>query len=257
MRLILGVFLIFGFACTPQLVKRADLGDLKETSFPRSYHKTKVLAANKAFHCVGTSTVTVLVIAPEGQVFNDDFCNSHHAQMLLHKSTLSVVGLNHVDQDFGGEASLSELKTSLSFLNSIKLSGVWATGVHTIAASRLAKEQPDLQWLVLGEGVFDTELLKESQLNAQAQKAIAKEGRSDFDQLRSTAWEIDGLPPKIFLYHAQQNSKIPYRQSLEFRDVLTSQQIAVEFVPLENSDENYTVGILRTVLATRLRAFLK
>jgi hypothetical protein len=186
----------------------------------------------------------VAVLHDESDSFDSKtFCQSWQAQVLL-SNGFNVIGLNRPSfgnstgqSDLSGPQSLTAMTAALQNSGSqAKLTGIWGYGTGSITASFLAKSQRNLLWLMLGNGFYDLEAVERTSKNDKILAAIAATKSSEGDialERRSIAWDNNGLPKTVTLYHAKANDVAPRAQAEALVDQLRTMQTKVFFDDIE------------------------
>lgn len=214
-----------------------------------------------------TSKGLVLLVNRDGAGFNSKgVCEGWLSQAFLAEG-FDVLTVNRPgfgdstgDNDLGGPQSVLALQAALQAYQtahpSPKLTGVWGMGSGAIAAGQLAKRASGLSWVMMGNGLYDAE-----QAMRQTRDAALKQGlegvvgteREAGLEKRSLAWDFEGLPKTVLLYHAELDEAVPASQASAFRDSLAAQEYRVRLMVLEKvghdlpPDLHY--GVLRKILA--------
>lgn len=148
------------------------------------------------------------------------------------------------DKDFIGPHSIETLEVVhhdfLSKYNNQKVDGIWGYGEASIAAALIGRKLEEIQWLILGGGMYDMESLSQSTKDATFKKILMdlKTALPSALSYRSIAFEIEGLPKKIYLYHGQLDEKVPLDEMKIFEDTLTAMEIDVKVQTLEKQGHN-------------------
>lgn len=128
---------------------------------------------------------------------------------------------------FGDDKTLVSTTQALNDLRtkqSLEVQGLWAYGEASILGFRLAKKQ-NFTYLIVGDGFYDWErTLKESEdekWTHMLKEAVEIEGK-DFAEKRSIAWDFEGLPSHVYLYHSHGNKKVPERHAQDFKNALAT-----------------------------------
>jgi hypothetical protein len=188
-------------------------------------------------------------VAKEGQSFavffhgatklidGENFCQDWTAQVLLKNgynviavSRPSFLGSTGSDDMAGPQSVAANLAGIGGAAANHHVIGFWGIDYGVIAASFTAKVTKNLNWLLLGNGFYDVEIIERSTKNdtirkdIQNQKSIA--GEAALEQ-RSIAWDSSGLPKIIALYHTADNEDAPKVQADSFNDSLRTAQTKV------------------------------
>jgi hypothetical protein len=164
------------------------------------------------------------------------FCGGWIAQAFLSKG-LDVVAVNRPGYgqstgvaDFGGEQSMAAMSAGLAAaVAKAPLAGppagIWAQSTGAIAAGLFAKKQQGFKWAVFGGGVYDLEQTLDKTTDAYLKQdiaAIQKTGGTPAMESRSIGYDPSGMPPRIAIYHAKDDTSAPIDQAKAFADTLES-----------------------------------
>lgn len=179
------------------------------------------------------------------------FCQTWMAQVFLAKG-INVVsfhrpgfGKSTGEREFSGPQTVAAAQAVINEARKQKhaISGVWGIQDGAIGAAFYAKTDAHLQWLILGNGIYDLELAHKSiqspLLKQQLNVLVAKEKDLAYES-RSIAWDFSGLPRQLFLYHGQANTDVAPLQATQFRDSLVTQEHAVTLNLIEGGREVLT-----------------
>ena len=167
----------------------------------------------------------------------DAFCSDWTAQVIL-KNGFNVVAVNRPsfagstgNDDMAGPQSVAASLAGIKMaVGSDTVAGFWGFDTGVIAASFSAKSQPNLNWLLLGNGFYDLEITerttKSDAIRAAIQKQKTAEGDSALEK-RSIAWDAAGLPKLVAIYHAKADDIAPANQVEAFNDQLRTAQSKV------------------------------
>ncbi len=206
----------------------------------------------------------VVLINPDFSEFNSQVCRGAVAQAFLSKN-VSVFALNRPgygkstpkERDFSGaitsaaiDATVAQGIKSISWFK--KPDGVWATGSAVIAAGLLSKRTKDINWLILGNGIYDMEEFYAKSGDSRYKKLI-DDARGDndpsaFAEERSLAWDTSGLAKKIALYHGKGNIVIDPSQSESMRDTLAAEEYQVSLEIIEKLTHDISPAQHRIIL---------
>ncbi len=176
------------------------------------------------------------------------FCQSWMAQVFLAKGINVVAfhrpgyGKSTGEREFAGPQTVAAAQAVTSEARKQKhpISGVWGIQDGAIGAAFYAKTDTLLQWLILGNGIYDLELAHKSiqspLLKQQLNALVAKEKDMAYES-RSIAWDFSGLPHQLFLYHGQANTDVAPLQATQFRDSLVTQEHTVALNLIEGGTE--------------------
>lgn len=136
--------------------------------------------------------------------------------------------------DFGGARSLAAMDAALKDVHAKQqtkpLIGAWALETGVAPATAFAKTLGNLQFLLLGSGVYDYEdtlaKTQDEYLKKDLETIKATGGAKAFED-RSIAYDVSGLPKSIFIYHGKLDTSVPPQQAQLFADTLTSSEFKV------------------------------
>lgn len=164
-------------------------------------------------------------------------CSEWPAQVFLQQG-YDVIAVNRPGygastgtNDLSGPHSIAAIKASLESAKAPQLSGIWGYDSGAIAAAFFAKQNPTLaSWLMLGGGIYDLEIVARTTTDESLKTLVttlkAAEGEIFFER-RSIAWDFSGLPKKLVLYHAKDDTMAPYSQKASFNDQLRTAEYKV------------------------------
>ncbi|MBF0440937.1 MAG: hypothetical protein HQK54_03445, partial [Oligoflexales bacterium] len=200
-----------------------------------------------------------LVVQSQDFSFGSDSVCDHWLPQVFIRNKYNVivitepgVGKSNAKNDFGGPFVKKSFSAQLAgFINGYgsvdgKVAGIWAYGQGVIAASNYAKTTKGISRLILGGGVYDLQLLYKTASNIDLKKnleVLSKEQGEKFFEERSIAWDIEGLPSKINLYHGKNDNIFPSSQSSSFRDALAIGERKVSLQIIENEGHVLTPQI--------------
>ena len=179
---------------------------------------------------------TVLMMHSDRAGFaKDKFCAGWMAQTFL-ASGYSVVTLNRPgyggsdgEPDFiGAESILSMgivIPAALSTAGLPPVSVVWGYETGATAAALAAKKLGGVKTAILGGGVYDyDETLRNTgdEYLKTDLTAIKRAGGDKAFEDRSIAYDLNGLPPNIVIYHGTDDKAVPLSQAKAFHDSLVS-----------------------------------
>ena len=171
-------------------------------------------------------------------------CSDWRAQVVLAANYNVLFVAGNFSRDFGGEASQKALGSFFESKDPEKeLIGIWGYGLATVPVAFQAKSRSSLKWVLLGDGVYDTEFVnnKTKSLDVKAAiKDIQTNGSDEFFEQRSIDWDFDGLKCKVLMYHTDWNREYPLSQAQAFRDNLASQEIAVLLKVVRDPEEKFS-----------------
>lgn len=217
------------------------------------------------FSCLLKKTGPAVVLAhDETQGFKSkDFCNLPESQAFL-ASGLHVIGFNRPGfapstgkVDLVGQASqqagLLAIKAAMAkSAGRISLiEGTYGFGTGAAAAAFLAKQSGGLKWLIAGGGIYDFEVTANDSASPDLKKAIAnmvnQEGDEAFE-IRSIAYDINGLPNRVALFRGRDDTSAPASQADSFRAGLAANQYKVTFQEIAGIGASIEPRQLRQIL---------
>ena len=158
--------------------------------------------------------------------------------------------------DLGGEKELSAYRAWLSSNRDQPVWGVWSFGRSVIGAARFSREISDAKFAIFSNGIYDLEIASR-QSNDNTLKKLIKmlentEDDAVFDE-RSVAWDPEGLPKQIFIYHGLKTSLVSHTQAVRFKDSLAASGYDVELHLLKDQgdyiDGESELGVLEKIRA--------
>lgn len=127
--------------------------------------------------------------------------------------------------DLGGEKELSAYRAWLSSNRDKPIWGVWSFGQYVTAAARISRELSDAKFAIFSNGIYDLEIAslqsKDNNLKKLIKLLETAEGDAVYDE-RSVAWDPEGLPKQIFIYHGLKTSLVSHTQAVRFKDSLAA-----------------------------------
>lgn len=233
------------------------------------YGEGKAKAKVEWFGCQLKSSPkgTVLVMNRDQVGFADDnFCRGWIAQSFLSEGW-NVLAVNRPGygestgaMDLSGPESLKAIESAVADFRKRhtgqKISGVWGYSTGGIAAAFYAKKNQEILWLMMGGAVYDAEQTEKSSgdewLKNQFSQLKAKDPNGAFEK-RSIAWDFDGIPKTVLIYHGQSDVAIPSAQASSFRDSLMTQEYKVRFILLNGVGHDLPAdvhaGVIKKLLA--------
>lgn len=194
--------------------------------------------------------------------FNEQgFCRGWIAQVFL-TNGLGVVGVNRPGfgkstgkSDLGGEHSRQAIHALLRHTLKLPYQGIWAVNSGTILASLISRQTDRFASVILGNGIYDVELAhqdtKDPKLKENIDQLVAAEGEEAYEK-RSIAWDFDGLPKQVFLYHGDANEQISISQASEFRQSLAAVEFQAELLIINQQGaslpDQVHLGVLDQIL---------
>ena len=245
-------------------VASKPVNGLADYTFKEKTHKVQWLGCQAA-----GATGTVVVMHRDEAGFDDKkFCEGWTAQAFL-RGKFDVVGINRPGyvgstgpEDFAGPKSIvaieAGVKAAASKLTpSRPIVGVYGYASGAIAAAFYSKKVPSAKWLILGNGMYDLEVVAKETKGQYVRKelsAIAKSEGAVALENRSVAYDVSGLPKRIALYHGVSNEVAPLSQAQTFRDSLASSEYVVTLDALDGVSHELNAGHHRQILEVLVRA---
>jgi hypothetical protein len=195
----------------------------------------------------------IVMLSKKDAAFGADACKTGLVQAFLQQdyNVLAVnrpgAGKSEGREIVGDDKTLESLKGLLkSQTESGKsLKGLWGFEDASVLAFRAARSST-FQFLIVGNGLYDWEAtLNESKDPAYVTELKRLQESSDamFAEKRSVAWDFNGLPKTVFLYHMERDAKFPETQADAFRSALAANQYNVQLIKLRSEN-----GILSPVV---------
>jgi esterase/lipase len=134
---------------------------------------------------------------------------------------------------------------------------VWGYKEAAIAASFYAKHNPAIKTLILGSGVYDFELFHKKMSRSPQKEVADKLAAAEKDQFyeqRSIAWDLDGLPQQIFIYHGKQDQIVEEAQVSSFRNGIAAKEYKVKYYVLDDQKHDISQSRHSSVLADILKS---
>lgn len=280
-RWLVGLLAFLSVSCASNVERFSDLEDIARTDpgklntaagaehFVIDYGTGKTKSKVEWFGCQlkATSKGTVLVMNRDQVGFaNDNFCKGWIAQSFLSEgwNVLAVnrpgYGESTGTMDLAGPESLSAIEAAVADFykrhEGHKISGVWGYSTGAIAASFFAKKNPEILWLMLGGGIYDAEQVVKSSgdqwLKTQLTQLKAKDPNGAFEK-RSIAWDFEGIPKTVLIYHGQNDASVSEAQASSFRDSLLAQEYKVRLILLNGMGHDLPadvhVGVIKKLLS--------
>lgn len=183
------------------------------------------------------AAATILVMHGDQAGYDrDDFCGGWVAQSFL-SQRFNVITVNRPGfarsngiADFVGDLSLAALEAGVDAAKRKKsppVEGIWGYSSGATAAVRFARKMADVNFLILGGGVYDlTRTLYETKDNYLKKDigVIKKTGGEDALYERSVAYDVGGLPKHIAIYHGKKDKAVAPSQAESFSDTLISSE---------------------------------
>lgn len=249
--------------------------DAPDSGEPRYVQEEGLFAAPKDrkvqwFSCTqGAGVDAVVLLNPPETSFQKGQVCQHPVVSEFLAQGFNVVAINRPGHgessgtDFWGDdeavASATALVSELQG-KGFRVSGLWAYGEASLQGFRMAKTLP-LKFLLIGNGIYDwEELLKKSQdpqFSARVRKIQSEAGEgSAFAEKRSIAWDFNGLPKEIYLYHNHGNLRVLPSEASAFKNSLAAGEYKVELLVLDQEGASLPAALHRGLikkLGERLR----
>ncbi len=280
-RWLVGLLACLSMSCASNVERFSDLEDIARTDpgklntpaeaehYVIDYGPAKAKAKVEWFGCQLNSSPkgTVLVMNRDQVGFaNDNFCRGWIAQSFLSEgwNVLAVnrpgYGESTGTMDLAGPESLQAIDVAVADFHKRhagqKISGVWGYSTGAIAAAFFAKKNQEILWLMLGGAIYDAEQVEKSSadqwLKTQLTQLKTKDPNGAFEK-RSIAWDFEGVPKTVLIYHGQNDTAVPVQQPSSFRDSLLAQEYKVRFISLSGMGHDLPadvhVGVIKKLLA--------
>ena len=203
---------------------------------PFSYNKT--IGHGEWMTCKGSGTKATALIMHSDRAGYDKtkFCTGWIAQAFL-ASGYYVVALNRPGYggsdgapDFIGGASLVEISVVVPEAVAAArlphpLTTVWGFDSGAAAAALAAKHLKGIITIVLGGGIYDYDDALRTTVDDYLRAdlaAIKRTGGEKAFEDRSVAYDLNGLPRNVIIYHGANDKVVPISQAKLFNDSLTS-----------------------------------
>lgn len=201
------------------------------------------------FSCIKDARYPFLVmISPTQGEFTKTKSCTHLVAIEGMKNGFNVFMVNtpkQADQNrqhsFGDEESLRQIQKLLVAETQAgrRFSGLWGFGDGSILAMQLSRILP-WNFLVIGNGIYDWEqAIKESKdpVFTERLKSAAGDDPAIFAEKHSIAWDLTGMPKKIYLYHGSKNTQILASQVDLFRTSLAVSEYQAEVFFLDTEGD--------------------
>lgn len=170
------------------------------------------------------------------------FCGGWIAQAFLSRG-FNVIGINRPgygastsDRDLGGLSSAAAIQGALVGAKEkhpefSQIVGYWGYGAGATAVLLHSRAQKLNNQLLLGGGIYDLEKVHKAttnpELRTEIEQLVKVQGPKAYEE-RSPAWDFQGLPHTLSLYHGAADTEVPVSQAQSFRDSLAAQQHQVK-----------------------------
>ena len=132
--------------------------------------------------------------------------------------------------------------------------GTWGYGDGAIVAGLFAREKK-LPWTILGGGAYDLAEAKaratDMKLRDRITATLANRGQSVIEEY-SLAYNTEGMPKKVFLYHAAKDNLYAPHQSEALRETLAAAEIEVYLQMLPEASHDLSDDVHSAVLVKAL-----
>jgi len=158
--------------------------------------------------------------------------------------------------DFAGPQSIAAIEAGVADVQKKNpamknIVGVWGYSTGAIAASFFAKKHRDISWLILGAGLYDLEDLDKSTQSSVLKKEIGNVtkyyGAKGIED-RSIAFDMEGLPKKIQIYHGKLDNVVPQQHVQNFRNALASGEFDVTLQVIDGVSHEIPLANHRQIL---------
>lgn len=253
--------LVSGCATPPRFNDRAiiEIGDKDKIVIPKtdfdlrsgqnnySYDKQSLMAE---WHLCSpknsSNSSTVLFMHETHNGFESSSVCSHWMSSLLLSKGFKVLAINRPgfgkstgDDDLAGRRTQKAIESAVTDSQQVIDSAV-GLGVGSIAAAFFAKQNKNLKWLLLGNGIFDLEIVlkntTDTKLKSSIERLKSTDGEAGFE-LRSIAWDPIGIPKTIGLFHNTNDTSSPYIQAANFGDQLRLAEYKVVKIDISSAPE--------------------
>ncbi len=211
---------------------------------------------------------TFLALSGEGFDFSgSNFCGTWLPQVFL-KERLGFLAVNLPSQgrstgssDYFGplmqQAVTLVIKDVLQVTGGkAQVSGAFGYQETSIVAAFFSKHNPAIKTLILGSGVYDFEIYHKKMASSPQKEALNKlvaEEKDQFYEQRSIAWELDGLPGQIFIYHGKQDEVVEESQVSTFRNGMAAKEYKIKYYVLDDQKHDIAKERQSAVLSEILK----
>lgn len=149
------------------------------------------------------------------------------------------LGASTGGRDFGGGLTLFAMKRVVNHFEEVfskkKVIGVWAFDTGVVASSFYSKMNKNIQWLIFCNGIYDAEITSkdtmDSSLKVGLNELMKKVGEEAFE-VRSIAWDTEGLAKRILIYHGGYDFVAPLSQAKAFYETLKAEEYNVQYIEI-------------------------
>lgn len=241
--------------------------ELKEERKIVSYSHADAKGQVEMFLCTSPKfTRTALIQHSEAEVFEaGKVCKVWSTQAFADKG-FNVIAINRPGygastgpKDFAGgrsQSAIEEAIKSAAITKKAPVELVWGYSVGSIAAAFAGKQLGNVKYLIIGNGIFDTETLaakpiKDRVLQDELDLMIKTEGEDGHED-RSIEWDVEGLPKTVLIYHSELNEIVPYKRAESFRTTLATAEYEVHLFPVKEAKTTLDWPTHQQVLRTLL-----
>lgn len=169
------------------------------------------------------------------------------------------IGRSNGPYDLGGAKELAAYQAWLSSNSDKKIWGVWSFGHHVIGAARLSRELSGAKFAIFSNGIYDLEIANQESEDKALKKLVDKLQKTEGDEVydeRSVAWDPDGLPKQIFIYHGRKTTLVSHSQAVRFKDSLAASGYDVSLYLLKEQGDDIA-ETSEIVVLKKMRAKLR
>jgi len=223
---------------------------LVDYKFDNQPYKAEWLACQ-----IPSGKAAVMLMNRDMAAFDDKtFCEGWIAQAFLsagyHVVTVNRPGYGESTgtPDFAGPQSVTAIEAGANAVRASapalrNIIGIWGYSSGATAAAFASKKIKEVQWIILGAGVYDAEVTykttQDKLIKSELEMAVKSGGEAAFEP-RSIAWDTSNLPKRIILYHGKDDVSVPPSQAAAFRDALATSEYNVVLQVIEGL--NHEIG---------------
>lgn len=205
---------------------------------------------------LAAATRSVLVMHRDHRGFDPaTFCRGWITQVFL-AAGYSVVGLNRPGfgrssgrADFAGPQSVAAMEAArshaLATLGSGEAHGAWGYSSGATAAALLSRKMGTLKWIILGGGLYNLHdalaATKDSYLKSEIESVLDSGGDLALE-VRSVAYDLEGLPRRVLIYHGTTDAAAPVDQARALSDSLVSMGYQATFQGIDGMGHDLAAG---------------